>query len=152
MEKVFKINDLVFEVEKNVTSLRGVRMVVSYAIEKYNLDKKTAVLTLPNGSKIKVKTLNNTKLFEALLLPSVVLMDKNDEANSEVFEALALIRKKVLGFSLDWDNVGNVKLGYGAEVYIRATEEVKNEGLISEEVSNGFINRINNSLKNLGKA
>lgn len=152
MEKVFKINDLVFEVEKNVTSLRGVRMVVSYAIEKYNLDKKTAVLTLPNGSKIKVKTLNNTKLFEALLLPSVILMDKNDEANSEVFEALALIRKKVLGFSLDWDNVGNVKLGYGAEVYIRATEEVKNEGLISEEVANGFINRINNSLKNLGNA
>lgn len=152
MEKVFKINDLVFEVEKNVTSLRGVRMVVSYAIEKYNLDKKMAVLTLPNGSKIKVKTLNNTKLFEALLLPSVILMDKNDEANSEVFEALALIRKKVLGFSLDWDNVGNVKLGYGAEVYIRATEEVKNEGLISEGVANGFINRINNSLKNLGKA
>ena len=84
----FKINGLEFEVEKQMTTLKGVRTIVSYAIEKYNLDKKTANLTLPNGAIIKVKTLNNTKLFEAMLLPSIVLLDKEDESNLEIIEAL----------------------------------------------------------------
>lgn len=147
----FKINGLEFEVEKQMTTLKGVRTIVSYAIEKYNLDKKTANLTLPNGAIIKVKTLNNTKLFEAMLLPSIVLLDKEDESNLEIIEALDLVRKKVLRLPLNWDNVGNVKLGYGAEIYIHAIDLVQNEGVISEDMANGLKGRINRSLERLGK-
>ena len=147
----FKINGLEFEVEKQMTTLKGVRTIVSYAIEKYNLDKKTAQLTLPNGAIIKVKTLNNTKLFEAMLLPSIVLLDKEDESNLEIIEALDCVRKKVLRLPLNWDNVGNVKLGYGAEIYIHAIDLVQNEGVISEDMANGLKGRINRSLERLGK-
>lgn len=147
----FKINGLEFEVEKQMTTLKGVRTIVSYAIEKYNLDKKTANLTLPNGAIIKVKTLNNTKLFEAMLLPSIVLLDKEDESNLEIIEALDLVRKKVLRLPLNWDNVGNVKLGYGAEIYTHAIDLVQNEGVISEDMANGLKGRINRSLERLGK-
>lgn len=147
----FKINGLEFEVEKQMTTLKGVRTIVSYAIEKYNLDKKTANLTLPNGAIIKVKTLNNTKLFEAMLLPSIVLLDKEDESNLEIIEALDCVRKKVLRLPLNWDNVGNVKLGYGAEIYTRAIDLVQNEGVISEDMANGLKGRINRSLERLGK-
>ena len=147
----FKINGLEFEVEKQMTTLKGVRTSVSYAIEKYNLDKKTANLTLPNGAIIKVKTLNNTKLFEAMLLPSIVLLDKEDESNLEIIEALDLVRKKVLRLPLNWDNVGNVKLGYGAEIYTHAIDLVQNEGVISEDMANGLKGRINRSLERLGK-
>ena len=147
----FKINGLEFEVEKQMTTLKGVRPIVSYAIEKYNLDKKTANLTLPNGAIIKVKTLNNTKLFEAMLLPSIVLLDKEDESNLEIIEALDLVRKKVLRLPLNWDNVGNVKLGYGAEIYTHAIDLVQNEGVISEDMANGLKGRINRSLERLGK-
>lgn len=147
----FKINGLEFEVEKQMTTLKGVRTIVSYAIEKYNLDKKTAQLTLPNGAIIKVKTLNNTKLFEAMLLPSIVLLDKEDESNLEIIEALDLVRKKVLRLPLNWDNVGNVKLGYGAEIYTHAIDLVQNEGVISEDMANGLKGRINRSLERLGK-
>ena len=147
----FKINGLEFEVEKQMTTLKGVRTIVSYAIEKYNLDKKTANLTLPNGAIIKVKTLNNTKLFEAMLLPSIVLLDKEDESNLEIIEALDLVRKKVLRLPLNWDNVGNIKLGYGAEIYTHAIDLVQNEGVISEDMANGLKGRINRSLERLGK-
>ena len=147
----FKINGLEFEVEKQMTTLKGVRTIVSYAIEKYNLDKKTANLTLPNGAIIKVKTLNNTKLFEAMLLPSIVLLDKEDESNLEIIEALDCVRKKVLRLPLNWDNVGNVKLGYGAEIYTHAIDLVQNEGVISEDMANGLKGRINRSLERLGK-
>ena len=147
----FKINGLEFEVEKQMTTLKGVRTIVSYTIEKFNLDKKTANLTLPNGAIIKVKTLNNTKLFEALLLPSIVLLDKDDESNLEIIEALDLVRKKVLRLPLNWDNVGNVKLGYGAEIYTHAIDLVQNEGVISEDMANGLKGRINRSLERLGK-
>lgn len=147
----FKINGLEFEVEKQMTTLKGVRTIVSYAIEKYNLDKKTANLTLPNGAIIKVKTLNNTKLFEAMLLPSIVLLDKEDESNLEIIEALDLVRKKVLRLPLNWDNVGNVKLGYGAEIYTHAIDLVQNEDVISEDMANGLKGRINRSLERLGK-
>ena len=139
----FKINGLEFEVEKQMTTLKGVRTIVSYAIEKYNLDKKTANLTLPNGAIIKVKTLNNTKLFEAMLLPSIVLLDKEDESNLEIIEALDLVRKKVLRLPL--------KLGYGAEIYTHAIDLVQNEGVISEDMANGLKGRINRSLERLGK-
>ena len=114
---VLKINQKEIKVKENQTTLKGVRLVVSYTIEKLGINKKECMLTLPNGSVIEYKKLNNVKAFECLLLPSIKLLDDKTEIGAKYTEMLAIVRKRILNLPLKWENVGNTNLNYGYDLY-----------------------------------
>lgn len=143
---IVKINLKEVKIKENQTTLKNVRTIVSYNIERMGVDKKECILTLPNGVKIEYKKLNNVKAFECLLLPSIKLLDSRTEIGAMYNDVLAIIRKKVLNYPLQWDNVGNTNLNYGFDLYNRAVTEALEEELIEEKIANEFIEELNENL------
>lgn len=143
---IVKINQKEVKIKENQTTLKNVRTIVSYNIERMGVDKKECILTLPNGVKIEYKKLNNVKAFECLLLPSIKLLDSRTEIGAMYNDVLAIIRKKVLNYPLQWDNVGNTNLNYGFDLYNRAVTEALEEELIEEKIANEFIEELNENL------
>lgn len=143
---IVKINQKEVKIKENQTTLKNVRTIVSYNIERMGVDKKECVITLPNGVKIEYKKLNNVKAFECLLLPSIKLLDSRTEIGAMYNDVLAIVRKKVLNYPLQWDNVGNTNLNYGFDLYNRAVTEALEEELIEEKIANEFIEELNENL------
>lgn len=143
---IVKINQKEVKIKENQTTLKNVRTIVSYNIERMGVDKKECVITLPNGVKIEYKKLNNVKAFECLLLPSIKLLDSRTEIGAMYNDVLAIIRKKVLNYPLQWDNVGNTNLNYGFDLYNLAVTEALEEELIEEKIANEFIEELNENL------
>lgn len=143
---IVKINQKEVKIKENQTTLKNVRTIVSYNIERMGVDKKECVITLPNGVKIEYKKLNNVKAFECLLLPSIKLLDSRTEIGAMYNDVLVIIRKKVLNYPLQWDNVGNTNLNYGFDLYNRAVTEALEEELIEEKIANEFIEELNENL------
>lgn len=143
---VLKINQKEVKVRENQTTLKGVRLVVSYTIEKLGINKKECMLTLPNGSVIEYKKLNNVKAFECLLLPSVKLLDDKTEIGAKYTEMLAIVRKRILNLPLKWENVGNTNLNYGYDLYSNTILNLIEENVLDKDLGNEFLEELKENL------
>lgn len=103
---VIKIGTHKVTLQSKITTLKNVKTVITSFFVLYGLDKKSTIITLPNGANLKFADLNTVKRFADVLFPAQMFDGLQTDAN-DIFKANLLEIQKVLySLPIDWDLVG----------------------------------------------
>jgi hypothetical protein len=144
-ELVLKINGNAYSLPCKVTTASKVKTAVKSIILYNGWDIKTAVITLPSGRKIHYKQLNNCREFCKLLFTGVYLIPAEEEEFDRLTEVMQLVTLTASKKKINWDNVGNNSIEYGAELFLDTLAELLNVEAITPEEYNYFENSINST-------
>lgn len=144
-ELVLKINGNAYSLPCKVTTSSRVKTAVKSIILYNGWDIKTAVITLPSGRKINYKQLNNCKEFCKLLFTGIYLIPADEEEFDRLVEVMNLTTLTASKKKINWDNVGNNSIEYGAELFLDTLAELVNVEAITPEEYNYFENSINST-------
>lgn len=144
-ELVLKINGNVYSLPCKVTTASKVKTAVKSIILYNGWDIKTTVITLPSGKKINYKQLNNCREFCKLLFTGVYLIPADEEEFDRLIEVMNLITLAASKKKIDWDNVGNGSIEYGAELFLNTLTKLLNVEAVTPEEFEYFKNSINNT-------
>ena len=140
-----KIGHLSYTLPKGVTSQQKVKTAVKSIMLYNGFDIKTTYITLPNGVKITYKQLSNIKEFCKLLLTGIYLIPTDLEEGARLLEIMHLIAQNSSKKTINWENVGNNSVDYGAELFSNAIQELVTLEAVTSEEAEYFVDMINNN-------
>ncbi|MDR1018964.1 MAG: hypothetical protein LBM02_09720 [Lachnospiraceae bacterium] len=123
---------IVISLKNNTTTLRNVRTVINAHIQIFGLEKKNLQITLPSGSVISYRDLNNVRAFARILFPAEFL---TAEIDSVFAEQIREIQKVAYKLPLNWELVGSKDTKKILAIYKQATSVATEQGLIKGELT-----------------
>lgn len=138
----FKVGNLNYNLRTANTTQRFVKTQIKSILLRNNLDLKETPITLPSGRKVVYKELNNIKEFVKLLFPEVYVIPDHEEGLERLKEVMLIIAQHAGKMVVNWNDIGNNKVSYGADLFKTAIDTLVNTEVITEEEALDFTSMI----------
>ena len=117
----------------NLTTLKNVKSVVGAFIKNFDLNPKETIITLPNGTTLSARDLDNARNFAKILFPAQYLDASDSKESKHFMEVMSKVQVELYSLPIDWNFVGVKDSKQILSQYKKATQKAIEGGKITTD-------------------